>query len=682
MVDILLGKDKVQNDAVLGIPNSINEAVIERDSVTALYEDSIGGILVSLACACVLFLAFAPITAIADFKSTWIVAFVTLLCIRLIDVLYWYRSFHGKPYAHMWPKRRFLSFTLLTSIMWSFYAVTIIEHAQWLEISMTIIVLSSLAGGSATVLSGNKVLSFLYSFILSFPISMLLTISSDPNQNVLGYLGLFFCVLLMLGSIRSSKFTRNALVAKHQNATLVGELALKNQEIMTANEALESKVQSRTKEIFELSNIDPLTGLFNRTAFSKSLTNILAECQKEERSFALLFIDLDGFKAINDMQGHSIGDKVLIAVAQRITLFGQSSEYVCRWGGDEFIIVIEDVNEEEAIEFGRDLIKSLSQSIQVDISKLAVGATIGVAMYPKHGSDETELISLADTAMYIQKESAKSDVCVFSQEMRQSQVREQQIKEGLASAIKNNEFHLVYQPVIDNETNEVSFCEVLLRWDCQGENIPPHEFIPIAEQYGFIHDIGEWVLMTACKDSSTWIFDRSVDISVNVSVAQLIRSDFVNIVQNALVSSGFPASNLHLELTESVFESNADKMLERIRALQAIGIKVSVDDFGTGFSSLSQLQKLSADIVKIDRSFVASMGEGGQAIIQATQFMAKELGYSVVAEGVETKAQADELSDIGIQCSQGYYFSYPMPIEELKSWYQNFLKDELNAKDS
>ncbi len=653
------------------------QRIIERDSVSALYADSLGGLVVTIACALALIFAF-PDDNLRSFKYLWGTAFSCLMAFRIADTLHWHQKLRHTDYQPSGPKKRFILSVLMTSILWMLYALTLRPSADWLELSALIIVLSSLAGGGATVLSGNLKLSVSYSLIMTAPLSIMMVLSDDRNQSILGVLGLFFAAVIVLASIRAANFTRNAILLKNQNADLVESMEEKNKEISEANSALESKVQDRTREIFELSNIDPLTGLFNRTAFSKSLSTLLESYELKGGSFALLFIDLDGFKAINDTQGHGVGDKVLVAIAQRLTLFSKGPEHICRWGGDEFIIVIEDVDSDDAIDFGRDLIKSLSQRIQVDLSKLTVGATIGVAMYPEHGNEESELISLADTAMYIQKEKAKSDVCVFSTDMRKSQLREQELKEGLALALQNHEFYLVYQPVIDNQTNEVSFCEVLIRWKLNGELVPPQEFIPIAEQYGFIHEIGEWVLMTACVESSDWVFGDKVDISVNVSVPQLLRNDFIGIVKAALVNSGFPATSLHLEITESVFANNADVMFARIAELQSLGIKVSVDDFGTGFSSLSQLQKMSADIVKIDRSFIASMGEGGQAIIQATQYMAKQLGYSVVAEGVETKQQADELSDIGVSCSQGYYFSYPMTINELSQWYDDFKQGKPN----
>ena len=653
------------------INNSEEKLGSQRDFITTLYSDSFGGLFISMVCVFVLVFGF-PSESLMPFKYTWGAIFYTILIFRLLDSVYWYKNLKGKNYLPSKPKLRFISGVACSGLMWAIYSIVVYKYVDIIELATIIILFSALAGGGATVLSGNKKLAIYYTTILLLPLSILMLLSDDHNYNILGLLGVLFTLVLVAASVRSSNFTASTIDLKTRNELLVKEMELKNKQISEVNRVLEAKVDARTREIFALSNIDPLTGLYNRTAFSRSLDEILTQCHQDERNLALLFVDLDGFKSVNDTQGHAIGDKVLIAIAQRLVLIAKGPAHICRWGGDEFIIVIEDVSSDEAIEFGRDVIKSLSQKIQVGMSKVSVGATIGVAMYPEHGKKESELISLADTAMYVQKAISKSDVRVFSQEMRKTQVREQELKEGLAAALSKKEFHLVYQPVINNNSKEVSFCEVLLRWNLNGLLIPPQEFIPIAEQYGFIHEIGEWVLQTACTEAGSWAFDDSVDLSVNVSVAQLIRSDFINVVQKVLSRSGFPGSKLHLEITESLFASNMEIMQKQVKALQELGIKVSVDDFGTGFSSLSQLQSLSADIVKIDRSFVASMGVGGQAVIQATQYMANELGYSVVAEGVETKEQAEELSNIGINCSQGFYFSHPMTVAELPEWFEEF----------
>ncbi|WP_412973163.1 putative bifunctional diguanylate cyclase/phosphodiesterase [Glaciecola sp. MF2-115] len=653
------------------INDSEEKLSCQRDIITTLYTDSFGGLLISMLCVLVLIFGY-PTEGLMEFKYVWATAFFLILIFRLLDYAYWYKKLKGCEYLPANTKLRFIVGVASSGLMWSVYSIVIFEHVDIIELATTVILFSALAGGGATVLSGDKKLAVFYTTVLLLPLCVLMLLSTDENHNLLGFLGIFFTLILIFASIRSANFTASTIDLKNRNLSLVKEMEVKNKQISEVNRVLEAKVDARTKEIFALSNIDPLTGLYNRTAFSRSLDDILSLCRQENRSLALLFVDLDGFKSVNDTQGHAVGDKVLVAISQRLVLIAKGPAHICRWGGDEFIIVIEDVTSDEAVEFGRDVIKSLSQRIQVGMSKVSVGATIGVAMFPEHGTKESELISLADTAMYVQKAISKSDVCVFSEEMRKTQIREQELKEGLAVALSNKEFHLVYQPVIDNDTKKVSFCEVLLRWNLNGQLVPPQEFIPIAEQFGFIHEIGEWVLQTACHEVGDWIFDESVDLSVNVSVAQLIRSDFIDIIKRVLESSGFPGPKLHLEITESLFASNMETMQKQVHELQKLGIKVSVDDFGTGFSSLSQLQSLSADIVKIDRSFVASMGTGGQAIIQATQYMANELGYSVVAEGVETREQADQLSNIGITCSQGFYFSHPMTIAELPNWFDEF----------
>jgi EAL domain-containing protein (putative c-di-GMP-specific phosphodiesterase class I) len=231
-------------------------------------------------------------------------------------------------------------------------------------------------------------------------------------------------------------------------------------------------------------------------------------------------------------------------------------------------------------------------------------------MYPEHGTNEVQLITLADTAMYVQKQTAKSDVCVFTEQMRDTLHRQIKLKEGLALALKNDEFHVVFQPVIDSKSGEVGFCEALLRWDLNGESISPNEFIPVAEQHGLIHSIGAWVLQQSCQQAANWSFDQTVHLSVNVSVAQLMHGDLVSVVESALSQSEFAAKNLHIEITESIFAEDIEYVLEQMKALQALDIKVSVDDFGTGFSSLALLQSLSADVVKIDRSFIESIDKG------------------------------------------------------------------------
>ncbi len=607
-------------------------------------------------------------------KLYWFVFMCMLLMWRFIEGYHWKTKLHGRKYNATKPQLRFSIARYLTALALSGYSVIFFNSMDIIELATTIVVMSSMAGGAATILSANKWLAQSYSVILLVPISIKCLFSGESHLVIFGLLGLVFTVIMYLSARRTFNFTYESILIKNRHSDLLKEMEDKNKQISEANSNLEDKIKQRTEEIFELSHIDPLTKLFNRTAFSDNLKLLIDSCALNNSTLAVLFVDLDGFKSINDSHGHAIGDKVLIETAKRLNSRAAIPKSVCRWGGDEFLIALKDTDENHAYNYGRALIKRLSQPIEVDHHSLKLGATVGIAMYPEHGVNDVQLTALADTAMYVQKQSAKSDVCLFTEEMRETLYRDIMLKEGLTQALEKGEFYVTFQPVIHCQSRKVDFCEALLRWRLGNELISPEEFIPAAEQHGFIQSIGSWVLHKACLQAADWPFDNTVDLSVNVSIAQLMHGDLIPVVKSALKKSNFPAENLHIEITESIFTHNIDYVLNQMRALQSLGIKVSLDDFGTGFSSLALLQSLSADVVKIDRSFVSSIDNGGKAIIQATQYMAKELGYSVVAEGVESKTQADVLSAMGVESLQGFYFSKPMRLEELEQWHDAYKK--------
>ena len=643
----------------------------QRDALNLLYGNNSGSLVVTLSICLALVFGF-PDNPNQSVKIYWFIFMCVLFACRYWDMRHWQKKLNGHNYNPSKPMLRFAVARYLTAFAMSAYSVVFFNSMDITELACTIVIISAMAGGAATVLAADKWLSLSYAFILLTPISLLCLISDVDYQNIFGALGLIFVVVMFSSARRSSQFTAESILIKNQHADLLEQMEQKNLEISEVNASLEAKVKKRTEQILELSNIDPLTKLFNRNAFSENLKLLIDSSKLHETKLAVLFIDLDGFKSINDSHGHAIGDKVLVETAKRLSSQAEKQHCLCRWGGDEFLIALQDSEVEKAREFAKQLITVLSQPIKIEHHELTVGATIGIAMYPEHGTNEVQLITLADTAMYVQKQTTKSDVCIFTEQMRDTLHRQIKLKEGLAQALKNEEFYMVFQPVIDSQSAEVGFCEALIRWDLNGESISPTEFIPVAEQHGLIHSIGAWVLHQSCQLAANWSFDKTVDLSVNVSVAQLMHGDLVSVVENALHHSGFAANNLHIEITESIFAEDIDYVLEQMKALQELGIKVSVDDFGTGFSSLALLQSLSADVVKIDRSFIHTIDKGGKAIIQATQYMAKELGYSVVAEGVETKVQADALSKMGIESLQGFYFSKPMKIDELAAWHKAF----------
>jgi diguanylate cyclase (GGDEF)-like protein len=646
---------------------------IKRDAVNLLYGSTGSGLIVSFITSFVFVFGFQN-NPMMQLKFIWLLCISLVLILRMADTFYWFKKLKNQNYDPMFADIRFTIGAYLTAIIMGIYPVIFFASMELIELATTFIILSVFASAVTNLAAASRKIAIGYAAIILVPMFIRCLISSEESHRLLGELGILFTLVIIFSAFKSSRFTSDAILVKNEHANLLKEMELKSQEITEINANLEEKVKHRTAEILAISKVDPLTRLFNRNAFSKSLQSLIAKAEADNTKLALLFIDLDGFKGVNDSHGHAVGDRVLTATSHRLYIQAQKHEYLCRWGGDEFLIVLQNRDEPEAKEFAKRLILLLSQPIRIDMNFLNVGATIGIAMYPEHSTSEHELIELADTAMYAQKQVAKSDVCVFNDKMRDTLFREKRLKDGLGRALDNKQLFVVYQPVVDSRTGDVVFCEALLRWDLDGELIPPDEFIPIAEQNGFIHGIGSWVLQQACKDANQWGFDKTVDLSVNVSVSQLMHNDMVETVKTALQNSGFPAKNLHLEITESIFVEDTQLALRQIKALQQLKIKVSVDDFGTGFSSLALLQSFSADVVKIDKNFVATMNEGGKAIIQATQYMAKELGYSVVVEGVETKMQADLLTAMGIESLQGFYFSIPMRQEKLMAWHQGYLQ--------
>nr|WP_231612801.1 EAL domain-containing protein [Pseudoalteromonas sp. NZS11_1] len=425
---------------------------------------------------------------------------------------------------------------------------------------------------------------------------------------------------------------------------------------------MENKVEQRTEEIYRLSNTDPLTNLLNRTAFLKNANKQLADNPKEP--FALLFVDLDGFKQINDSLGHKVGDKVLKEIALRISNVCNQQLYKCRWGGDEFLILATYQNQTELIEFANKVLQSISAEHETYKYQKWVSATIGMAMYPEHGSDLNTLIRSADIAMYHQKRMAKGNINIYNDSLKLKQEREYLLSQRLASAIEENSLRLVFQPIVDSKTSKVTSFESLLRWQLDGENIFPDEFITIAEQYGLITQMGLWVIEQASIQANKFNhLPTKIAVSVNVSVIQLQDPNFVTKVLKIVNNHQVEPKDLHIEITESVFAEDKLTFLTAVKALQKQGFCISIDDFGTGYSSLSSMLDIGVDIVKIDRSFIQNMDKRGLSIIHAIVQMASSLDFTVVAEGVETIEQANTLTNIGVSHLQGYYFSKPMEVD-------------------
>jgi len=626
----------------------------QRDEAALLYGNAVTGIIITFITSTFLVFSFnSPLTV--HVKQLWWVVMTTLLAIRMLDVINWKTNLQHIEFDGKKSINRFISGVYPTAIMWSVYLTYIATHNSGFELTTTIITVSGIAGGSSMVLAAHKRTAMFYAFILPFPASITLLLSGEESIQLLGLLAVFFSVTMLISSKKSADFTARAVFLKNENENLLHHM--------------EDQVEQRTQRIYELSNLDPLTLLFNRTAF---LSNLKSVIDTSNKPLALLFIDLDGFKQINDSFGHKAGDEILRKTADRLKKSTQNEQLLCRWGGDEFLIAMTDVSETIAVGKAKQLIKNLSNPHTIDNSVLSVGATIGISLFPDHGTSEERLINTADMAMYYQKKIARSSVSVFSKEMEKIYSHEQYLKNELANAIDKQQLRLVFQPLVLADNKKVASFEALLRWQLDGEEIPPEEFTLIAEKYGLINKIGAWVILNACLQASQWDIEKKLAVCVNVSVVQLHDEHFIDMIDHALSTSSLSSELLHIEITESVFASDVSIISKQIKRLQSRGVKVAIDDFGTGFSSLSVIQDLAVDLVKIDRLFVEKLNENGSAIISAVMHIASSLDFLVIAEGVENEVQAQALSKLGVHYLQGYHYSKPIEIEDIS----NYLNEE------
>jgi diguanylate cyclase (GGDEF)-like protein len=611
----------------------------------------------------------------------WWFSISSILLLRLLDYAVWKLSSSKLASAGLLGIRRFAAGCILTAIAWSLYLVIFFNLFNDFELFFAIIIISSFAGGSAFLLSSSRFTAISYSLILLVPISLLGLFSVNEHRQLLGILGMALALVMVFSCIKSSRFTLDAIYQKNLNTLLIKEmeneknlvakanqeLKVKSKELNQVNINLEDKVKRRTDEIYQLSNLDSLTQLVNRKAFTSSLEALIEQSIVKDNPLALLFIDLNGFKKINDTMGHKVGDSVLVQVTKRISAFSENNR-AGRWNGDEFLVALPYSDQDTAMSIAKAIATSITQPIYVHGNELYLSASIGIAMAPAHSLSATELIQLADLTMCEQKKSDNKQPRLFSNDLKEKITASQMILEGLQHAIEMKQFFLCYQPIQSAKDN-VSFAfEALLRWNFYEKFIGPDVFIPLAEKSGLIKEIGAWVLNRACMDASHWQFNQQASVSVNVSVIQLMDDGFIRLLDNCLRSSGLAPERLHLEVTESTFVENKVKIRQQLEQIQARSIGVSIDDFGTGYSSLSQLQSLPVNYVKIDKSFVDNIEGKGEAIIRATLFIARELNCKTIAEGVETKEQAVALSAMGVDYLQGYYFAKPMKNEDLIVW--------------
>ncbi|MFQ5524813.1 MAG: putative bifunctional diguanylate cyclase/phosphodiesterase [Thermoanaerobaculia bacterium] len=439
-------------------------------------------------------------------------------------------------------------------------------------------------------------------------------------------------------------------------------------------------IRRAEEKIRHLANYDRLTGLPNRHMFLELLQGTMARCERSEAIVAIAYVDLDRFKKINDTLGPEIGDELLTAVADRLRISLRRGDYlvrergpqVARWGGDKFLVLLSDLDEVGgAAKAVRRLLRQLEIPFAVADREFFLTASAGISVYPTDGATAYELLQHAESAMYHAKDLGRNRFQFYSEWMNAASAREMDVENELHKAIEQNELYLTYQPVLDSHSQNVIGGEALVRWvHPELGTVSPDEFVPIAEAAGLIVRIGEWVLRTACRQFQIW-FEAGlprIRLAVNLSSLQLHEEDFVGSVARILAETGFDPSLLDVELTERGVALDDRRAVRSLEGLRELGIRIAVDDFGTGNSALSYLKIFPLDVLKIDRSFVQGIEResSDSAIISAVIAMAHRLGLEVVAEGVETDSQLEFLREQDCNRVQGFLFAKPLPAEDFR----------------
>ncbi len=496
----------------------------------------------------------------------------------------------------------------------------------------------------------------------------------------------------MWKSIDTKGFWRGEIWNKHKDNGIYPELltinSIKNDKGKIENYIAIftdiSEIKKSQAKMRHLATHDNLTKLPNRVMLSEILKHSIKSAKRQKELMAIMFLDLDNFKMINDNFGHKEGDSILIETAKRLKKTLREDDVICRFGGDEFIIILEHIQDSKNL---ADIAYKLNQTLKIPYEMKNythyLSCSIGIAIYPNDAKTEDELIKNADAAMYQAKNSGKNRYFFYSHDLGKKIAKELHLENLLRDSINNNEFEIYYQPKITTETKKITSMEALLRWNNKELGyISPVEFIPIAEKTGLIIPIGNYVLLEACKQIKKWQ-DAGIykgTISINASGIQLNNNNFINMLKNSLEKSLLDPKYLDLEVTESVLMSDANQWRDTLEEIRKLGIDISIDDFGTGYSSLSYLRELPIDELKIDKSFIDDIphSKDACAITNSIISLAKSLGYKTVAEGVENKDQLTYLKDNGCDMIQGYIYTKPLPADKMEL----FLKQWCPQRDS
>ena len=522
----------------------------------------------------------------------------------------------------------------------------------------------------------------------------------ETENNILAatiYIGIIAIVIFIFVAILLGRYITNPIVKlakfskNYNNYKSIPDLGQSNRsdeigDLYIAYESMLLKIQKQIKEVDQYAFYDSLTKLANRRLVMDRLEQAHNLSVRNKLSYAVLLIDIDHFKVINDSKGHPFGDQILVTFAERILSVLQNTDTASRLGGDEFLVLISNPKTSPLAAFeavrliAEKLHKKLSEPYHIGSTVCSINLSIGITLYSDKSGSVGDLLKEADLALYEAKKTGRNSVRFFSQGIHDEFTTRINTVSILSNGIKNSHFRVHYQSQVDQFGKLVGF-EALLRWSDDGEKVSlPSSFIPTAEDCGLIIPIGSWMLLQACSQLALWRGGNNdhLKISVNISTRQFLEPNFLSLLQDTLSSTNAKPENLKLEITESLFLLNADGMIEKLESIKNLGVTLCIDDFGTGYSSLNYLKRLPIDEIKIDKSFVDLIctDVGDLSIVSAIIYLSKKFNLRVIAEGVESPQQLQVLIELGCNFFQGYYFHKPSSFEDLISSYPTYLLDE------
>ena len=653
---------------------ALDADTVERDVADLLYQNGIGAPALNVVAGAFMVAVMPSVRAHSPLLlAIWLGAQFLIAALRALDIA----KSTARRRVPGWSGRaetvRFGTGVVLSAIVWAAFPLLFFQQLDPTELAIMGIIPCALAGGSAAILGASPPLAILFGAFLLLPGALIFLFTPGGENELLGIGGVLFFGFVVLSTGVTNRGTMAAIATMRANQRLQSALRdtldTLEERIKERTADLEYEVREREKYGIELARMamhDPLTGLYNRNTLARKLFDELADAHAAGDRVAVLFLDLDKFKNVNDLHGHHAGDQVLREIVKRLRANVPHESMLARWGGDEFVFAQRVSFGIEGVEIAERLRRAISAPIGIGAETVIVGASAGIAVYPEHGESADDLIQAADIAMYAAKQEGRGRIRAFDRTMASVLGRRHELENALGEAIARNELWLEYQPVVDVAACRCTSLEALLRWDAPGFGVvAPAEFIPLAERTGEIQAIGRWVLDEACLAAANWPGIAPPAVSVNVSVAQIASGTLLDDVRAALEQSGLPASRLQIEVTETLFASEHAQTTPTLKALRAMGVRIALDDFGTGFSSLSYLGSLPIDTLKIDKSFIAGVEQRSRAIVEAIQSLARAFDLNVVAEGVETAEQAALLTSIGIPAFQGHFFSRPVPPESV-----------------